>query len=180
MGTLAEWLLHEDQKELFGVLYATALNALFLALTALLLWPLGRAALALRLAKGYWVFWIVIQLSAVLLILFRRVFRIDLDTHFDAYVISALAVCSFLQAGWSAFAALTVRSFAADASAWVASGLYFAGFLSSYVAFAALSAFYEGSLYRLINLPLALVSFILFAAWPAAARALYGWFFGLF
>jgi hypothetical protein len=180
MGQFAKWLLHDDQRELFDYLYANVLNVVFLALAALLLWPLGRAALALRLAKGYWVFWGVLLLTAAALIQFRRVFRVDLETRYDGYVISALAVSGILQAGWSAFAALTVRDFAAAAPVWVAVLLYAVGVLSCWVACAAVSALYMGSLYRLVNLPLAAVSFALFGAWPAAGRALYGWFFDLF
>jgi hypothetical protein len=136
--------------------------------------------MALSFAKGYWLFWIVLILGASALVLCRRIFRVDLDTRFDAYVLSALAVSSFLQAGWSAYAALTVRAFAAGASVWTAAALYVVGLLSCYVAFAVVSAFFMGSLYRTINLPLAAASFTVFCLWPAAGRTLYGWFFDLF
>src|ERR671914_827547 len=109
MGEFAKWLLHEDQKELFDYLFANVLTIVFLALSALLLWPMGRTMMAVSLAKGYWVFWIVLILTAVILILFQRLFRLDMYSHFDAYVISGLVVSGFLQAGWSAFAALVVR-----------------------------------------------------------------------
>ena len=56
-GELSKWLMHDDQKELFEVLVASALNVVFLALIVLLLWPLGRPELALRLAMGYVVLW---------------------------------------------------------------------------------------------------------------------------
>ncbi|MGH9903459.1 MAG: hypothetical protein ACRD68_16755 [Pyrinomonadaceae bacterium] len=180
MGAFSKWLLHDDQKELFEYLYANVLNIVFLALIALLLWPLGRVMMAFRLAKGYWLFWIVLLVTAAVLVLFRRIFRVDMDSHFDAYVISALVVSCFLQAGWSAFVALTVHSFVASAPAWMVAILYAVGVLSCYVAFAVVSAFYPGSLYRLVNLALAAVSFIVFSVWPAAGRAIYGWFFDLF
>lgn len=180
MGAFSKWLLDEEQKELFDSLYATALSIVFFALTALVLWPLERLSLAWRLLKGYWLFCIVVALTAMLLLLFRRIFRIDLETRFDAYVISALAVSVFVQAGWSAFAALTVRDFTADASSPVAAVLYVVGFLSCYVSFAVVGIYYLGQIYRLVNLPLACVSFVVFSLWPAAARAVYGWFFGLF
>ena len=180
MGAFSQWLLHEDQKELWDSLYATALGIVFFALAALVLWPLGRLSLAWRLAKGYWLFCIVVPLTATLLALFRRIFRIDLDTHFDAYVISALAVSVFAQAGWSAFAAVTVRDFTAVASWSVAAALYVVGFLSCYVAAAEVIAYYNGQIYRYVNIPLACASFVVFSLWPAAARAVYGWFFELF
>jgi hypothetical protein len=179
MGEFSNWLLHEDQKELFDYLYANVLNVVFLGLVALLLWPLGRALMAWQLAKGYWIFWSLMVLFAVVLVLFRRVFRVDMDSRYDAYVISALIVSGFLQAGWSAFATHIVRGFVAGTTAWVAVVLYAVGVLSCFVAVAIVSAFYMGSLYKTVNLPLAILSFIVFSVWPAAGRALYGWFFAL-
>jgi len=180
MGELTRRLLHEDNKELFDYLFANVLNLVFLALMALLLWPLGKATMAWSMAKGYWIFWITLFVTAAILVLFRRIFRVDMDSHFDAYVISALAVSGFLIAGWSAFAALVVRSFVVGSSVWVVAALYVVGALSCYIAFSVISAFYGGSIYRTVNLPLAVVSFIVFSVWPAAGRAIYGWFFDLF
>ena len=180
MGELIRWLLHDDQRELYDYLFANVQNVVFLALAALLLWPLGQSAAAWRLTKGYWLFWIVMLLMTVLLVVFRRIFRVNLDERFDAYVISALVVSGVLQVGWSAFAALVVRDAAAGASVTVAVVLYVVGLLSCWVAYNIVSAFYMGSIYRLVNLCLAVAAFVLFGAWPAAGRALYGWFFGLF
>jgi hypothetical protein len=55
--------------------------------------------------------------------------------------------------------------------------LYVIGFVSSFVASVIVAAFYMGSLYRMVNVALALVSFIMFSVWPAAGGAIYGWFF---
>jgi hypothetical protein len=85
-----------------------------------------------------------------------------------------------LQAGWSAFAALTVRGFVAGAPAWLALILHLVGALSCLVAFFAVSSFYQGHIYKLISLPLALVGYVVFSAWTPGARALFGWFFDLF
>lgn len=180
MGAFAKWLLDEEQKELFDQLFADALTLIFLGLAALLLWPLGHAALAWQLTKGYGVFWVVIASSILLLTLYRRLFRLDLDDNPDAYVIPAIVVSGVIQAGWSAFAALTVRGASAGAGAWAAVALYAVGFLSSYVSFSIVSSYYNGSLYKTINLPLSAAGFVLFCLWPAAGRALYGWFFDLF
>lgn len=177
MGDIAKWLLHDEQKELFELLFAVALNILFLALVALALWPLGRADVAFRFAQGYGIFWLVMDVAFLLLVLFRRILRVEMDTHFDAYVISALAVSSFLQACWSAFAAFTVHSFVAGASVLMTVLLYLFGVVSCYVAFVIVSSVYQGQIYKLINLPLALVSFIVFGVWPHAGRTAYGWFF---
>ena len=168
-------MLHDDRKELFEYVFAVALNVLFLGVAALVLWPLGRAAMALELAKGYAIFWGVLLLTAAALIFVRRLLRIDIDSHFDAYVMSALALSALLQIGWCAFAAVTVDTFAATATGWIAAVLYVVGALACYVAYVAVSAFYMGSLYRMVNLGIALASYIVFSVWPAAGHALYFW-----
>ena len=180
MGEFSRWLLHEDQKEVFNYLFAVVLNAVFLGVVALLLWPLGRAAAALSLFKGFWGFWTLLIITGSLTVLLQRLFRVDLDSRTDAYIISGLVVGGVIQAGWSAFAALVVRDAAAGASVWVALVLYLVGLLSCWVAFNAVSAFYVGSIYRMANLVIAAASFILFCLWPAAARVLFGWFFDFY
>jgi hypothetical protein len=174
------WLLHEDQKELFEFLLAAALSLFFGGLAALALWPLGDAALALRFAKGGVVLWAVLFVTYAALAFVRRKLGVDLYSHADAYVVSAAAVGACIQTGWSAFAALAVRGHASDAGAWAAVVLYFFGLLSCCVAYSVVSAFYTGQVYKLLNLAVALSGFALFCAWPAAARAAYGWFFQLF
>ncbi|HEV7858055.1 MAG TPA: hypothetical protein VGO91_05455 [Pyrinomonadaceae bacterium] len=172
--------MREEQKTLFEVLVAGILNILFLALIALLLWPLGRLMLAFRLAKGYGILWIVVCVIALLVNRIQRFFRADIYTHADAYVVSNLVVSCFLQAGWAAFAALAVHSFVAAAPVWMVVVLYLAGVISCLITYFAVSAFYQGHIYKLVSLPLALVGFIVFSAWPASGRAAYGWFFDLF
>jgi len=180
MGQFSKWLLHEDQKELFDYLFALVLNVVFVALTALLLWPLGKAMVALRLAKGYWIFWTVLIVTSMLMLLVHRMFRLDLYERFDAYVISGLALSAFLQVGWSAFAALVIRSSVADTAVWVAIIVYGLGVVACYVASVVVGVYYMGSLYRMVNSVLGIVAFILFSIWPAAGATMYGWFFELF
>ncbi|HVF51965.1 MAG TPA: hypothetical protein VNA19_17910 [Pyrinomonadaceae bacterium] len=179
MGEFSKWLLHEDQKELFEVLFAIALSIVFIALVALLLWPMGRAWLAFRLAKGYLAFWGMIYLVNGVVIILRRIFRVDIDSHYDVYLISGLVVSGCLQAGWSAFAAPTVQAFTGGAPVWMIWTLYLVGLLSCYVAYTMVSAYYWGQIYRLVNLLLTVVSFIVFSVWPASGRALFGWLFNL-
>ena len=52
--------------------------------------------------------------------------------------------------------------------------------VSCYVASVAVGVYYMGTLYRMVNSALAILSFILFSLWPRAASAIYGWFFDLF
>ena len=180
MGEFAKWLMHDDQKELFEFLFAAVQSLLFVGLAALLLWPFGNAALALRFAKGGVVLWVVLCVTFFALALVHRKLRVDIYSHPDAYVNSSAALGAFLQAGWSAFAALAVRDFTSHANVWPAVVLYFVGLLSCYAAFNVVSAFYTGHVYKFINLAVAVVSYALFCVWPAAARAAYGWFLRLF
>jgi hypothetical protein len=180
MGEFSKWLMHEDQKELFDFLFALVLNIVFLALIALLLWPLGKVTMAFRFTKGYWYFWAVLIVTASLLVVVQRIFRMDLYSHSDAYVISGLTVSGFLQVGWSAFAALVISSSITGAPIWMMIILYGVGVFSSYVASVIVSAFYMGTIYRMVNFALAILSFIVFSVWPAAGRAIYGWFFDLY
>jgi hypothetical protein len=180
MGEIIQWLIHDEQKELFEFLVALVLNILFLALSALLLWPLDRLMLVFGLAKGYGLLWIVNYVTAGLLNGIHRFFRINMYDHFNTYVSSNLALSSFLQVGWSAFAALTVHSFVSGLSGWLVVSLYLVGGLSCLIAFFVVSSIYQGAIYKVISLPLALVSFLVFSVWPAAGHVTYGWFFQLF
>lgn len=180
MKQIIDWLMEDEQAYLLEIVVALAVNLLFLALAALLLWPLGRAALAVSLAKGYVIFWLTVRATAGALDALHRAFRVNLYDHSDAYIISGLAVGGLMQAGWSAFAALAVGSFTADASAWAAVALYAVGALSCLAAFFVVSVFYQGHIYKFINIVLGPLTFALFAAWPSAARAAFGWYFNFF
>jgi hypothetical protein len=76
--------------------------------------------------------------------------------------------------GWSAFAALAVQG--AGAAGWVVGLLYVIGFLASYIAEQVVTVIFNGTIYQMANLALALVSFIVFSIWPAGAHFLFGWF----
>lgn len=164
MGEISKWLTHDDQKDLFEVLFAITLNILFLVLIALLLWPMGRSMLALGLAKGYALLWIAIFVTAGLLNLIQRLFRVNIYDHPNAYVISNLVVSCFVLGGWSAFAAITVHRFVVGASIWIVVILYLVGVLSCLTAFFSVGSFYQGHIYKLVSLPLALVVFIVFSS----------------
>lgn len=179
-GELSKWLMHDDQKEVFEVLVASAMNVVFLALIVLVLWPLGRSSLAVRLAKGYGVLWGLTFMAALSGNRIQEFFRVNIYDRSNAYVSSNLAVSCFLQMGWSAFAALEVQSFMSGAPVWMVVMLYLVGVLSCVIAFFAVSSFYQGHVYKLISLPLALVGFVVFSVWPVVGRLIYGWFFELF
>lgn len=169
-----------DSKTLWELIFAAGATLLFLGLSALLLWPFGKAALAIQLAKGYLIFWVVVSFASWVLGLGHRMFRVESDPPSSPYVFTNLGLSAFLQTGWSAFAVLAVSSSLTGSSTWLVAGLHLTGFLSSLVASFMVGAFYQGTLYKFVNGPLALVSYIVFAVWPALGRAIYGWFFALF
>jgi len=173
-------LIQDAPVEALDFVVILVFNLLFVGLAALVLWPLGLAGLAARLAKAYAVLWAAASFVHMALSVAQAILRINLYDHPDAFVYTNLAASALLLPAWSAFAALAVRGPAADASFWTAALLYLFGFLASFVAWKVVCTFYRGYIYQLVNLPVALASYVLFAAWPPAGRALYGWFFDLF
>ena len=173
MRQFGKWLLREEQKELFDYLFAIVLNAVFLVVIALLLWPLGRVGLVWRLTKAYWMFWAAVIVIASLVAFAQRIFRMDLDSHANAYVITGLVTGGFLQVGWAAYVAPIIHDAVVDGSVWVAIVLYAISLVSCWVASVIVAAFYLGTLYRMVNLALALVSFIVFSVWPTAISRLF-------
>lgn len=180
MSDFVTWLLHDDQKDLFEILVGLALGVVFLALSALLLWPLDRLPLAWDLAQGYAVLWIVLGMTIFVLQRVHHWLRMDIYHRANAFVVSNLAASCLLQAGWAAFAALAIHRFATGAPVWVAVILYFVGALSCLAVFFAVSAVFQGAIYKFVSLPFALICFAVFSVWPAGGRAVYGWFFQLF
>lgn len=153
------------------------LEAGLLALIALLLWPLGHLRLAVSLAKGMGLFYLLNWVVGVALAIVYRRFRFNLDDHGRRFLYTNLAVSGLLTAGWSAFAALAVDGAAEGAPVWRAAVLYVIGLFSVHMAYTVLGLWYSGSYYRYRNLPLGAAAFVLFALWPPAARFLFGWLF---
>jgi hypothetical protein len=173
-------LIQDAPIEALDFVVVFVFNVLFVGLAALALWALGLPPLAVRLAKAYAVLWGAVSFASTALSMLQSILRINIYDHPDAFLCSNLAVGLLLLPAWTAFAALAVRGFAEGATLWAAGLLYVVGFLASFVAWKVVCAFYRGYYYQATNLPVALASFVLFAAWPASARALYGWLFDLF
>jgi len=173
-------LLDRAGAEAWQVIVAVALCLLLPALAALALWPAGLAGVGLTLLKGFGLFWLVVAVVFVVAAWVQGRLRVDLYSHPDAFVVSNLLVGGVLMLGWTAFAALSMRGAAAAAGWWVVCGLYLLGCLSGVVACQVLGSFYSGHIYRLACLLLAGAGFVLFAVWPATARASFGRLFGLF
>jgi hypothetical protein len=155
------------------------MEAVFLAAITLLLWPLGHLALALTLMKGFGAFYLTVWVVFVAALLLMRWLRVDDDSRFDAYLFGNLAAGAVPLLGWTAFAAVAVRSAASGAPLPAALLLWLVGLFTAHMAFSVVSTYYSGSFYRSVNLPLAGAGFAVFALWPAAGRFLFGWFFSL-
>jgi hypothetical protein len=175
--SILKHLLDRASAEAWQVIVAVVLCLLLPGLAALALWPAGMAGVGLRLLKGFAVFWLVVFVVYVLAAWVQRRLRVDLYSHPDAFVVSNLLVSGMLMVGWTAFAALVAREAAAVAGLWLACVLYLTGLLSGVVAGQVLGSFYNGQVYKFACLLVACAGFILFAVWPAAGRAAFGWLF---
>lgn len=180
MWETLKFLLNRAGAEAWQVIVAVGLCLLLPALAALVLWPAGMSRVGLSLLKGFGLFWVIVLVVFAVAAWVQRRLRVDLYSHPDAFVVSNLLVCGVLMLGWAAFAALLTRETAAAAGLWLAGVLYLLGLLSGVVACQVLGSFYSGQIYKFACLIVALAGFALFAVWPAAGRAAFGWLFGLF
>jgi len=155
------------------------LAVVWFGLGALILWPFGKAALCGHLGKGYPLYVVALMLAMLVSIIVQKVFRLESDPPRDPFVTANIVISAFVQAGWAAFVALAVRSFTPEASLFAMSALHLVGFIGSYITTATTGAFFQGSVYKTIDTLVAAVAYILFAFWPGAAHAIYGWFFAL-
>lgn len=163
---------NEDSEHIrWGVVW----NVLVLVVMAVLLLPVGRWRLLWELTRGFAVLWGLLLLAAALMYHLQRRLRVGDDPPSNAYVLSNMAVCVVLLVAWGGYSALLVRASTTGAPLWVSVLVHAAGVLAAHAAFSAICAVYIGSIYRMISLGSAVGSFALFAAWPAAARALFGW-----
>ena len=179
MWSTLKHLLDRASAEAWQAVVAAALCLLLPALAALALWPAGRAGVGLALLKGFGLFWVVVAVLFAAAAWVQRRLRVDLYSRPDAFVVSNLLVGGTLMLGWTAFAALLMRGAAEAAGPWLAGGLYLLGLLSGVVACQVLGSFYSGQVYKFACLMVACAGFALFAVWPAAARAAFGWLFRL-
>jgi hypothetical protein len=170
----------EAKEARTDLMVAVFLTVAFLAVAALALLPMGRWRLLLTWGRGYLVLWGAILGLSTLLVFAMRALRINADDHFDAYLLSNGALTGLLVAAWAAWVALLVDGAAAGAPTWAAVLLYALGLVSSWNGFGIVTMFYQGSFYKRIGLPVSVLGFALFAAWPPAARATFGRLFGLF
>jgi hypothetical protein len=175
-----KYILDRASADAWQVIVSVALCLLLPALAAVVLWPAGAAWVGLRLLKGFGLFWVFVFVVYAAAAWVQRRARVDLYSHPDAFVVSNLIVGGALMLGWTAFAALSMQEATAAAGLWLKGALYLFGLLSGVVACQVLGSFYTGQVYKFACLLVACAGFVLFAVWPAAARAAFGWLFRLF
>lgn len=168
--------LAAEQRELAEqVRWNLIWNLLILAVLAVLFLPLRRWGLLWEITRGYGYLWGGLMIGAGLMYRLQRLLRIEDDPPTDAYLLTGASVGVVLLTAWGGYSALVIRESAAGAPWWAAAILWFGGVLAAHGAFSVVSAIYQGSFYRYVNAPVALAAYALFAAWPQAARALFGW-----
>lgn len=167
-------------ESLVDFLIPVALNVIFIVIVALLLWPMGKLAVAVRLMKAYVIFWGITVFSVVVLYQVQRMLRVSAERNFAAFLISNLLLGLTLLAGWSAFSSGVVNEAVADAGVGVTIVLWVVGLVSGIAAHVVVTTFHNGTIYTLSNLIVVVVGFVVFGVWPAVARVTYGRFFNLF
>lgn len=165
----------EEREFAEQVRWSLIWNLLILAVLAVLFLPMRRWGLLWEITRGFGYLWGALMIGAGLMTWLQRLLKVQDDPPTDAYLLTGAAVGVALLTGWGGFSALLVREAASGAPVWAAAILWFGGLLAAHGAFSVVSAVYIGSFYRYVNAPVALAAYALFAVWPAAARALFGW-----
>jgi hypothetical protein len=165
----------EERKSAERTFWEAVWILIVLAVSALLLLPLGKVRLAWELAQAVGLLWLGVMISLWVLQRVQSLLRVVDDPPSDAYVLSNLAVSGGILFIWTAHLALLVREFAQGAPWWTAALVYFIGLAGSQTGYSSVSAFYGGTIYRTVNLFVALGGYVLFSLWPAAARVVGGW-----
>lgn len=156
-----------------------ALALVWFGLGALMLWPFEQAALCGHFVKGYPLLVGALIGAMVVCLVVHRVFRMESDPASDAFVITNVLVSGLVQAGWAAFVALEVAGVTPGATLGLSVVAHFVGFVASYVTTATTGAFFQGGIYKTACIVVSAGAYVVFAIWPGAGRAVYGWFFGM-
>jgi hypothetical protein len=168
-------MLQTTRQEAEDIRWDITWNVIVLAVCAALLLPLGRWALLARMIGALGVLLLALIAGTGILGRVLRALRVEDDPPSDAFLLANTAFGVLLLAAWAGYVALLVRESTAGAPVWVAALACAAGFLASHAAFTTVSMVYRGSFYRVANVVTALGGYLLFSAWPAAARAVFGW-----
>lgn len=165
MGVFSKWLLHEDQKDLFEVLFAIVLTIVFVAIALLICWSIGRSSFGFQLLRGYSLLWGFLLIVVAITHRIHEFFKINIYDHGNVFLVSNVLASCLLQIGWSIYIALSIDRFGSGATLIVTTGMYGVAVFSCLVSFYVVSAFYQGHLYRFVSLPLALLTFVIATVW---------------
>jgi hypothetical protein len=169
-----------DWREM-GLLVSIVLgiNVVFVLLAAPVYWLLGVPKMIGPLALGFAALWAVLLGVFVFSQAIEYFFRLNLYDHSTRYILLNASLSAVPLLGWSATMALRAHQFAAGATIGVTIALFVIGFLACYTAHTVFTGFFHGQIYVLINIIVTLGGYLMFAFWPAAARALFGWLVGV-
>jgi hypothetical protein len=156
------------------IVIGLGINVAFMLLAALAYGLLGVPQMILQLLGSYAALWGVMVIISVALAFIHRLFRLNLYDHTNAYTLLNVIASALPLLAFAAVLALRTHDVAFGSIAFVIA-LFVIGFLACYIAHAVVTPFFGGQIYVLVNLVAVLGAFILFAFWPAAAHALFGW-----
>ncbi len=159
-------------------LIALLISLVFFVVAGALLWFAGQTVFLGQLAGAYVLFCFGVLAVSLIGMLIMQLARVNFHDHFNTYVILNVALGALPVVLWSAFAARLAANGAGGFSALSAALLHVCGFLSCYTAYTVVTSQFNGTLYRMILLPLALIGYVVFAVFPWLASLLLTPLFG--
>jgi hypothetical protein len=154
----------KDELENIGILAGVTLA--FLVFSSVLTLIIGRFEFTWGLTKGFAVLWLALFIVPSVQNFFLRLIRSNMYEKSGIYVGSNLLFTSLFCLIWVSFIVLLVQLNFSNLGWLALILLYGLGLLSSYVGFGVVTAFYTGTLYRMVALILTILAYGLFCIRP--------------
>lgn len=153
------------KKEASLLPYALLLNVIYVGIFGLTHYFLGSHLDLYAVVYDNVLLWVLLFVSIQVVSLLCKVFRWSNDATvpliINVFIVIILLLLSGLLLAW-----YTQASFEALGT-WQRGVLHVLGFLYAYLMFAVVTSFYTGSIFKLVGLAVALLSYLVFAFFPA-------------
>lgn len=113
---------------------------------------------------GNLILWLILVVSILLVTSFCKIFRLSIDHNVPLLTNILIVVLVLLFS--SCFIAWHTQSSFENLTLWKQRFLHVFGFLYAYLAFAVVTSFYTGNIFKILGLAVALISYLVFAFSP--------------